>query len=520
MDLQPSNSDITRIRLFTALASLLLSLQAVYFDDIINRDGIMYLQMVEAYLMGGLEATRLIFDWPALAILIAWFHLLSGMTIENSAFFLNGLFFILLTDTIVRINSLLLKTPQQLIIAAVLVLGFIAINEYRDFIMRDFGYWAFTSLALYQFMRYTNSLQKQYAFLWQIYILIAALFRIEGVVILLTLPLFCFYQQPFKEGLHQFLNVISIFLLSLIVGLLFLLKYDHFFSAFGKLASLSHYLDIAYYLDQLKTNSNILSDNILNKYSEGYATLILISGLLVMMFVKLAKSFSISYLLIYALSFKHSLHQLPSNTRRYHHLLYYFLLINILVLTVFLLWQYFLSSRYMGMALITLLLLSSYTMSSGIERLWQRKNVIVLGFISLALFYNFADAVIQSASKTYIKNTALWAAHHLPSTSKVMTDDEFIMYYFERDNVGSILCVNPIYEPTAFTKEYAAKATFISNDCSAHSDNELQYYDYIIVVEKRRYINYKQYINTLDLELIYRENSKKNDYASVYRIIK
>ena len=62
MNTNNSHHNLSNTRFFTALASLLLSLQAVYFDDIINRDGIMYLQMVEAYLTGGLTAVRSIYD--------------------------------------------------------------------------------------------------------------------------------------------------------------------------------------------------------------------------------------------------------------------------------------------------------------------------------------------------------------------------------------------------------------------------------------------------------------------------
>jgi len=35
--------NLTQIRVFTAIASLIFSMYAVYFDDIVNNDGILYL---------------------------------------------------------------------------------------------------------------------------------------------------------------------------------------------------------------------------------------------------------------------------------------------------------------------------------------------------------------------------------------------------------------------------------------------------------------------------------------------
>ena len=39
--------NLTQIRVFTAIASLIFSMYAVYFDDIINKDGILYLKTAE-----------------------------------------------------------------------------------------------------------------------------------------------------------------------------------------------------------------------------------------------------------------------------------------------------------------------------------------------------------------------------------------------------------------------------------------------------------------------------------------
>lgn len=518
MDMQQSNLDITRIRFFTAFASLLLSLQAVYFDDIINRDGIMYIQMSEAYLSGGLAATKLIFDWPFFSILVAWFHQITSIDLELSALIVNSLFFILLTDTLVRISSLILDNRRQLFIAALLVLCFATINEYRDFIMRDFGYWAFCSLALYHFMLFSETGRQRHAALWQVYILIAVFFRIEGSIILLTLPFFNFFRHGLSSGLPHFIKSISLVILSGFAGTLLLLSQSDIPTAFGKLASISTYLNIDGYISKIAASSSFLAENILNKFSEDYAALILVSGLLSMMLFKLAKTFSLSYIIIYILSLQTKTISVSEKQYSHQKLLLYFFIINLIILTVFLFHQYFLSSRYLGMALIGLLLLLMSQMCNGITHLWQQQKYLPLGVIFFALFYSVADTAIMSTTKTYIKATALWAAHNLPANSKVMTDDEFVMYYFERDNQTSSLCVRPLsYEHQLISMH---SSQFVHKPCLAPKTGDISYFDYLVLVEKKRYPQYLAYLKSLNLELLYRQNSKKDDSASVYKVIK
>jgi hypothetical protein len=518
MDIQSSNLNITRIRIFTALASLLLSLQAVYFDDIINRDGIMYLQMSEAYLSGGIVAAKAIYDWPVFSILIAWLHQLTSLPIESCGFILNSFLFVVLTDALVLISRLLVTSQRQLSIAAILILCFIPINEYRDFILRDPGYWAFSSLALYQFMLFAISPSFKTATLWQVFIMVAILFRIEGVVILSALPLCLLFINPIFSGFQQFLQALYLAIAACVFGLLSFAFQANHSDAFGKLESLSSYLTLDKHLQLLDKYSLIIEQQILNQFSDDYASLILISGLSIMLLYKLLKMFSLSYIIIYFVTSSNGF----TNTRtRLQKLLLYFLLLNILILTAFLFKEYFISSRYTVLALIGLLLLVMPRLCHGIEQLWLDKRNLLLSLVGFCLFYNIADATTLSSSKTYIKETALWAAHHLPTDSLVITDDEFLLYYFEREKTTSTLCVRKIFHQTEFLDEYNSKMPYLDGPCTNPGADGYKYYDYMIVVEKERHPELIAFLKTLELKQIYyQENTRLNDGASVYKVIK
>ena len=261
-----------------------------------------------------------------------------------------------------------------------------------------------------------------------------------------------------------------------------------------------------------------MQDQVLNKYSEDYAAFILITGMLSMFTYKILKGFSISYLIIYFITASRNLQHKEKNIQ---HLLLYFLALNVFLLLAFLFKEYFISVRYASMALIALLLLVMHSITHGIERLWLAKNTLLLSVIALAIFYNIADMSTTSNSKKYIKDTAIWAANNLPPNSLIMTDDQFMLYYFDREQPTSNVCVKNILQKTAFTIRYENNPTLNKGFCAAEKSNDYNSYDYILVVEKERHPKLISFLKTLKLKQIYyQENAHLNDAASVYKVIK
>ena len=518
MNTHGSLQNLNRVRVFTAFISLIFSLQTVYFDDLLNRDGILYLQTAELFMAEGLYATQGLLNWPFFPILISWLHKLTSLPLETAGFVLNGLLFILLTDALVLISSLLVATPRQLIIASILILGFTPINEFRDFIIRDPGYWAFTSLALYHFILFVNSPSFKAATLWQTFMIIAILFRVEGSVLLLGLPLYLLFIRKPIEGLRQAAQSSYLFVIGILLAITPLINHPNIVASFGKIHNVFNYLDLSSYATTLSVQTSLMQDQVLNKYSEDYAAFILITGMLSMFTYKILKGFSISYLIIYFITASRNLQPHAKNIQ---HLLLYFLALNVFLLLAFLFKEYFISVRYASMALIALLLLVMHSITHGIERLWLAKNTLLLSVIALAIFYNIADMSTTSNSKKYIKDTAIWAANNLPPNSLIMTDDQFMLYYFDREHPTSVVCVKSILQKTAFTIRYENNPTLNKGFCAAEKSNDYNSYDYILVVEKERHPKLISFLKTLNLKQIYyQENVHLNDRAAVYKVIK
>jgi len=504
MDNTPDNS--TKIRFFTAIVSLLLSLFAVYSDDLINSDGILYIETAEAFLQGGLAETVKLYNWPFFSICIAFIHQLTQLPLELSAYLINILLFVLLTDSLVLLSKKTLANQQQLFIAALIMLCFITLNDYRSFVIRDIGYWAFCLLGLYRFIKFIELPSFKNATFWQLAIITATLFRIEGAILLVCLPLYALFTTPLTIGLKQWLKLNYVVIFSLVIGSIVSMSLTGFAESFGKLATVVNYIEPDKFLANFTARSSIVEHQVLNKYSADYSGLILSSGLLVMLFYKLIKALTVGYLALYIAShFKYKL----SPPSAYRNLFIYFFLINIGILAIFMFNHFFTSKRYAIIAILALLLLLLPRLCQLIQQIWQQKKWPWVTIIALVLTINFVAGITKSNSKRYVKNTAIWASQNLPAESKILTDDEYINYYYRtrqpehqltRLDIGSYNNAYHRYEFEKITSSY-------------------QQFDYLILVEKRKNKALPIMKENMQLEPIFSQQNARGDKASVYQVI-
>jgi len=478
-----------------------------YSSDIINLDGILYMNMAEAYLQGGLAETVKLFNWPFYSILIAYTNQLTSLPLEASAYLLNALLFALMLDTLLLISNKLLLNAQQLVIAALLLICFQSFNEYRDFIIRDFGYWAFCSLTLYRFILFLEKPTISNATLWQLVAVTAVLFRIEGVVILLGLPLYLFiYHHSPKSAIKQSLKLNYIFIVAFLLASGFAIKTPEISAAFGKVMTITDYVNPIVFLETFMEKTSVLEAQVLNGYSAKYSTLILSSGLIFMLVYKLVKAVSFGYLGLYLIDCwqRKNIAITP-----YRNLILYFAILNLIILVFYLFHEYFMSRRYTMVMLISLILLMLPRLTHTIVQAWSSRNKALLVVISLILLVSLVDGITSSRSKAYIKDTAIWASNNLPENSSVITDDKIIQYYY--NSLPSKAKLLKIEIGPYSSENYINRFKEIQN---------LYYqYDYLILVEKHKNQKLKALLPTLQLELIYSQKDKKNNMANVYKIL-
>ena len=507
--------NLTRIRVFTAIASLIFSMYAVYFDDIINKDGALYLKTAELFLSGNMDAAFTSYNWPFYSIIIAFFQKITTIPLELSALILNSVFFVILTDALILISSLIFSVPRQLKITALLILCFMPILDYRDYIIRDPGYWAFACLALYHFMVFMNSSRIIHGTLWQIFMILAIFFRIEGVFLLITVPLFLLLSKNLRLEM-VIRKLISCFFITIILLAAVPFIESLSMEKFSKIYHASNIKNLDVIFDKLIFSADILKHQILNKYSGEYATFILFFGFLSFLIYKIFQAFSIPYIIIFLSSFKNS-SQLSTNL--YRNFLAYFLILNTFIMFVFILKEHFISSRYIVLTSISLFLLLSFYMVTGIERLYLNKNKLLLAIIALCLSYNLLDAATTSRNKSYIKDMTLLSVQKIPEKSIVLVNDRAAFYYLTNKAAHLTVCFKKI-------KKIDKKELKLKKDrCNTGKNSQKYiksylYFDYILLVHKNDdYEDLKNLIGA-NFEKIIQTKNLKEDKAILYKVVK
>jgi hypothetical protein len=464
--------------------------------ELINRDGILYVTMASDYAKGGLSALLAYadFGWPFFSIVIAYVHKITSLPIELSAVVTNTLLFVVLTDALVLLSNKFLPNTRQVAFAALIFLCFLTLNHYRIFIGRDVGYWALCMLALYQFILYLEAPSIKKALIWQILMIFAVLFRIDGVVILLGLPFFLLMIRPPAVAFKQIFHFFYLPIAGTFIALFIAIDQSSLASVFSKIGSVTKYIDLENVLSKFNHNTELIETNILNKYSERYSALILGSGLVAMLVYKLTKALTLGYIGIYLYGLWKKI--LPNSPSPYRSLIGYFLALNIIILLGFIFTEYFISKRYTVLAVISLLFLMLPRLCVTLETIWLSKNKLVIVILGTLFFVTLIDSVTHTNSKAYIKDTAIWSSKNLPENSTALTTSKIIKYYFN------------LNQPVA-------EISLIAETNIGSYKN----YDYLIVViEKGKYKDLKKKVASMLLEPIFESENKRGSKATVYAI--
>lgn len=162
--------------------SLLLSYLALLDQVTPNADGMLYVDAARLLLSDGLAAAQQLYDWLFLSVLIAGLSLLTGLEMQVSGYLLAAV--LMASVGVVLVGICRDLYPSATWAAVVVVLALPALNNYRDFIIREHGSWLFTLLSLWLLIRWLDSRRLLLIFGSQISLLVATLFRPESLAFL------------------------------------------------------------------------------------------------------------------------------------------------------------------------------------------------------------------------------------------------------------------------------------------------------------------------------------------------
>lgn len=175
------------------IGSLVLSFIAVQ-QNVINRDGILYVETARLFLDQGWSAAQQKFNWPLLPVLMALLAKVTGLEPETAGQIINALL-------MAGCCTLLLSSSARIFPSAawptcLVILSLSAFNGYRNELLREYGAWFFIMLSFWLALRWTDKPDWRAALWVQLALLVAALFRPEALSLFVALWGWQFFSVP------------------------------------------------------------------------------------------------------------------------------------------------------------------------------------------------------------------------------------------------------------------------------------------------------------------------------------
>jgi hypothetical protein len=425
--------------LLTFIASLAFSYLAISTDNLLNHDGIYFMDAAKTYLRDGIAALFKVFPWPFFSWLVANVHQISWFPhIEQTAHFINALLIATTCILFIRIYAEITNNEGSLWVAAVLVLTLVGVNKYRADVMKDFGYWCFYLAGFYSLLRYYKRPSWAVAIGWQIFTGLAVLFRIEGLVVVAMGPLVLFFKNvPLKERVIQTARLYSIYIIGLI-GLLIAMVFvdtSRIDVQLGRLSTIVYHLNIDSWIKIFNSAVRKVGEIYWyeGSHDKHYHVLAIIyaSSLFIYVLIKIVECLSFPYFLVFLYgSFKK--HYTINN---YNKIILYFVALWFLFFIVYQFNGKVISSRYTTSLVLLLLLLTGQVVERlipAISNSRHRKKIVSVVFIYL--FINTIDSVIstQGDSKTHVLQSGYWIQENVDRAVPVYSNYYKTLYYTDR----------------------------------------------------------------------------------------
>jgi hypothetical protein len=422
------------------IGSLLLSWIAVLGAVTVNRDAAFYLDIGQTFLDHGVAAAYQRFNWPWFSVLLGASHWLTGLAIETCAYLWCALF-------MAGTCALVVACVQQRLPAAgywacLIVLAMPALNQFRNDILREFGFWFFCLLALWLVLRWQIRGGWIRAALVSLAVLLAALFRLEALLLVPALALWQLPQARTRAGCLGLLQLNALPLLGASLAVVFLLLYGEI-----SVSRAQYYFDLVdprKLFGAFRQLSEQFAGTLINKYSTDDAGQIIFFGLLatlLLAFIKLFGPFALPFMYRGSWrAFKH--YWLEFRPFAWSALLYAG------VLMMFFVQQQFINSRYVSF--LNLLVVPLVTI--GVMIFAEHFPRLTKALVAIALLVMLSNVISLGAKKTHYVAAGAWVAQHIEADAPVYYDDARIAYYAGRGYPEQTLSRDQAMSPDAALK--------------------------------------------------------------------
>lgn len=418
---------------FAGVVSLFLSLLRLLTLDVINPDGICYLQSAETVMKQHTLAMQVCEQsgWPFYQVLIGGLSLLTDWQVSVSAGVLDSLLSLVSVLAFVAIVYRLSgnRLVRWLGIATILLAHHF--NAFRADVIRDHGYWAFYLVSLYCLIRFqgtnVSSERQRFALGWSTALVVATLFRLEGIFFLVLLPCWVLLEEGFhrKIRLQPFLELSALPLVMLLLAGLWLLW--HPVHSLGRIEYLVFQLTqgVQWMMRHWTQASSALGQYVLNGYSARDASLVLALALSGYYIACLLDVLTIGYFVLAIYAFAKRRSGMPPEKGR---VLLAYVMVNFLITAFFLAQNFFLARRYLMAMALTLMFWIPFALRNLIQEWPKRRWPLVLA-VSVILVCAAGGIVQFGTSKKYVREAGNWLALHAAPSARLYSNERAVLYY-------------------------------------------------------------------------------------------
>lgn len=396
--------------------SLILSLVALSFEPVLGRDAAFYVDNARIFFEQGAGSLLEQFSWPWLSALIGVTHKATGLSLIASAY--AWIFLFTAGTCVLLVRCVEQVRPEAGYWAVLVVLTMPAYNDYRHQIIREPGFWFFSSFVLLCMIFFEQCRQWRYLAMAIAGVLFAAIFRLEAAFMLVSIGLALIWMQRCYLISRCRGSLVSIALTCGAVIMCIVLL-----NAYADMVRVKYYLSMID-ASRLLASLNLLAEDFrqaaLHDYSYHHAVPILLSGMfMTIVFTALAMMGPS------VVPFVAAGHEALSLFARQCSFIVISLLIYLLVLMVFFIQERFMINRYISFLHI---LLTPF-IAVAFAQFWERHRRIALVVVVTAIIIGVANVVSTSSKRTHYFDAAQWVKIHVDSEARIFFYDPRIGFY-------------------------------------------------------------------------------------------
>lgn len=397
----------------------------------VNNDTVLYLEVARLFSQAQWQQGFDLYGWPFYPLIIAALHAVTAFDLLVCAQILNVAFFTLTAYFVIRLIHVAGGTQRVALAGVALLIGspYIA-GDVLAMLLRDEGFWAFYLGGLYFLAQYFVHRRWRDAWLWQVCITLAALFRIEGIVFQLLLPLVVAVCH--RETRPPLRHLLMAYSLTFIAAVTVIAWRTHPSAQWLSTNRLGTMLQPGYFKQALalfQTRTDVMRTEVLGHYLDDEAAYTLFFGLCLIVLKKIVVGGGVLHLLLAGYGYRPRT-QLREAARI---TLDASVVIGILLALAIIVHTFVLSGRHLAPVLLPLIIYAAFGINRLIDGARQRNNkrarilAALIGFcLTVGIVLNLAP---RSRGHDYELRAAAWVKEHNPDNKPVLYSSYRLRYY-------------------------------------------------------------------------------------------